>query len=289
MEAKKLRIITAAFLSMGIVVMALYTRLDNAGFFANVLQAVPQKDNVPLVESIAQKLGDSWRSSLTSHNTITPTTTGEDGTATSSTPDTLTDRFAQSLFEQYIRGKSIGLYNTTEKRKEFIATTVKNLTASIEETSIKKSDIAHNISTTATVATYIEAVAESMKSHSIQNEHELSIFNQALQTNDPEIIAKLDPIADVYTSILADLLVMPVPPALVQDHLVLINTIQSIRNSIQGMRQLYVDPMLATVRFSTYVPATESLKTVFESLQKRGQTEYFPDGSAGEYFMNIHL
>lgn len=94
---------------------------------------------------------------------------------------------------------------------------------------------------------------------SIPQEGELSIVEKALSAEDAEILKRLDPIIEIYDSVITEMLAIRVPPTMFEVHLTLVNSLAAISQSIRGMQQLISDPISGMASVGLYNYSTDLL------------------------------
>lgn len=196
----------------------------------------------------------------------TPTSTLESAEAYAP-PTTLTGKFSEAFFKDYMEGKIRG--EDFSDPTKLVGNAIQAIDANtqskrhtrLELTIIEDSDEA--------IREYGNQVASIIKTHSINNENEAVILQQALTANDPTILEKLSPIHNVYANIIADSLRISVPVSFVSKHLELLNAYETILTDIEAMQAAFGDPLYALARVRGY----ESDATIlFTALQTIGET-----------------
>lgn len=94
---------------------------------------------------------------------------------------------------------------------------------------------------------------------SIPQEGELAIVGEALSAEDAEILKRLDPIIEIYDSVITEMLAVRVPPQMFEAHLALVNSLATISQSIRGMQQLISDPISGMSSIGLYKYSTDLL------------------------------
>lgn len=291
MEAHKLRIQLALIAACTILLIALVVRINFAGGLATVFGGA---ETVPLVEpevteSISEKLQENWKASLQTYSTLKNDSQGATAVSAVNTDNTMTDTLVQELFMGYVQSKTKGQLSTNEARQEFAEEAATALLDSGEYSSYTASDIRVDTTGTLSPINYIEEVAQSLAEHSIKNEHELVIFNRALETEDPNTVAKLRPIAEVYVNVRKDLEVTSVPTVFTEEHLALLQSVDMLAVSISGMQRVYEDPTSALVHFTSYQRAAVQLSDALTSIQTKARRQGVSYGqgaqTAGAFFM----
>jgi hypothetical protein len=106
--------------------------------------------------------------------------------------------------------------------------------------------------------------------YSIESENEAVILKRALENNDKEEIKKLEPIITAYKNHLDKFLNVPVPQSATITHLKIINSFSLIASTIEGMRAVFSDPLIALNSVAVYQDNAQELGDSF-----LGSNEYF--------------
>lgn len=209
----------------------------------------PEREYIPVQDTDGDGTAD-WKKLLPrATNWLTASTTGTTTAATS----THTELFAKQTLEQLMNAGIYGAYgNNTDTILAYSNEFINKL--AVDEL-YTESDIivSQNTSETALRA-YGNRVAGITIENSVDREieSELSILNQATQTQDPESLADLMIIAAAYEQIVYDMLATQVPYTYTKEHLDLINTYNAILVDIRAMQQVFTDPLYALVRVKRY-------------------------------------
>lgn len=285
-EAGKFRVRIAAVCGVFVIGAALFSRFGGDGLLANVFQTIKNPDE-PIATTTQRVIPTEgeWQETLAKFGTINTATSTQGGENASTTPDTFTDSLAKTLFETYLRGKSMGMYSTTEERQDLAKKFAAGMLAYGAPVPYTEKDI--HIDAQTSLNTYIDAVMSAIFENTVDTEHELVIFHQAVTVEDPATLAKLDPIIEVYGKLLDDLLAMSVPKEAAETHVQLVNSIRGVYMGIRGMKQLYVDPSSALVHFAMYQRAVPNLTTALKATQKIGRDAHltYPEGTPGDYLL----
>ena len=81
---------------------------------------------------------------------------------------------------------------------------------------------------------------------------ELDILDRAMRTEDPTILAELEPLIAMYKTMRDQSLATPVPQPFLKEHLDLINVYHALYMNLSGLRQALDDPTLALLRIKRY-------------------------------------
>lgn len=182
---------------------------------------------------------------------------------------TITDKFAQSFFQDYILLRESGNLLSEGDKSALITSSVQDalsLDTSVLQYSISDFDISDDISSIA-VKNYGNILGGIILEHSFETDNELEIFNRSLLNNDPEEIKKLDPIIDGYKNILNDSLAVSVPQDATSEHIAFVQSIAAIGMSIENIRVIYIDPIRAIAGIGGYEQSVGMLRAAFQSME----------------------
>ncbi len=184
-----------------------------------------------------------------------PFTQNQDGLK-NAPPLTITDKFARDVFDQYMTAKQAngGTPLTTDEQRTIV---LKMLDASDDvlakiEYSRTDLNIAKN-SSSETIRAYGNELGRIIHTYSITAKDEGIILRDSIKDNDPELVKQLDPIIKSYQNLLSNFLKARIPANAVFIHLTLINSFSDIITTVQGMRNIYTDP-IATLQGAGHFP-----------------------------------
>ena len=196
------------------------------------------------------------KSSSTQSDTQTPYTP----------PTTLTGKFSQAFFEDYLDGKIKG--EDFSNPDAFIGDAVAAIEKNTQSKRHSRLELTIIPSSFESVYTYGNELSLFLKKHAIQNENEAVILQRALQANDPSILDALIPIHTVYTGIIIDLLGMPVPDTFVDEHIAFLNVCEALATDIEAMQSAFTDPLYALARVKNYEGDAKILVESFGNFAK---------------------
>ena len=199
-------------------------------------------------------------------------------------PTTLTGKFSEAFFQDYLQGKING--EDFSDPTAFIGNAVTAIEKNTQAKSHSRLELNVIQTTDDSVHTYGNDIARIIQSHSIDNENEAVILQKALATNDPEKLNELQPIHAVYANTLSDALTIPVPDALADEHIDFLNACEAILTDIEAMQVAFTDPLYSLARMKGYETDARallnSLKAIGASLSESG-TSYL-NSEPGAFF-----
>lgn len=185
-------------------------------------------------------------------------------------PSTLTERFSIKFFQDYLYSKG---FETFEESKDELAE------QAIENLKNEAQDIIYNIDdivldtddSTEAIRRYGNRIAEITIEYTdsgVGKYDEMSILQQAMDTNNPDRLADLDPIINTYQQYFEQTKATPVPPSLVRQHIDLINVYNAILGDLLAMRTMFEDPLLGLLRVKRYNDDVSGLIYVYYNIDR---------------------
>lgn len=181
-------------------------------------------------------------------------------------PQTVTDRLTHSAFGSYLsnrNGEALSAEDQTRLATEAARVAQQQLTDilySVGDLTIL------TVNDPETLSEYGTTILRIITAQTTPQDNELFILQRALQADNPELLKPLDPLQAGYDTLIKNLSAQAVPPALVNEHLALLNASVAIHNDIVAMRNVFEDGVPALVRVQRYLDDVELLKASIESL-----------------------
>lgn len=221
------------------------------------------------------------------HTTVMATATSTDEAYVP--PDTLTGQFAERFFEDLVR-TSAGRELSEEEQIALVNESISTLATQVIPELYTRADI--QIVSTNTLAdhrTYGNAVAEILLRNSIQNENELVIMERAATNDDPRELATLEPIANAYADMVADMLTLTTPSAFAQEQVNLLNMLALIESDIRAMRHTESDPLNALVHTQRYPDDATGLYHALDALRTKLESAgiAYTSGEPGMFLFSL--
>lgn len=263
--SSRVRIVGAIFLGVIIIGGAFYLR--NAREYEKaLLGGIAVSDVSPRREVAA----GNWEASLRTLTLARASTTAGRvlGTDVDYEADTVTERFAQSFFEQYLASDAVGAL-TPENQEAFLTDSLKTLAPEVTDTLFTSQDIRTTESSPEAVRAYGNILSEITTRHSgVSSENELAIFARAVAGGDTasQDFKTLTNIATAYKNVLTDTLNVSAPSEFRDEHLALVNAYLAIHNDIAAMADAQNDPLYALVRTKRYDADVQALYALFTDI-----------------------
>ncbi len=284
MEARTLKIAAAGCFAVGVLATSFATRFDIGGLAANVFTTLGVPTEEVSTSTTPVPLSDNWKSSLGMYATITPTAASS---SVAQATTTVTDAFAQALFEAYMVNRAQGNITSSGDRVALAQQYVQALGASLTEAPFTQGDV--HVSGDLPVATYIASIASILSAHNGKHEHELTLFKRLSEKETPADHEQIAGIAALYAGMETDLSKTAAPTVLASSHLNFLNAIRGIKSGIADMALIGTDPIRGAVGLERYTNAVQMLRTALAEIQIQGRIENvsFPKGTAADRLMNI--
>jgi len=181
-------------------------------------------------------------------------------------PKTITDQMGIQLLQTILEAKGRG--GAGADKKQIIADTAQIMKeTAIKDTVYTAKDITIIPSSPDAIRTYANTLASILINNDIPNtENELDIFRHAMDSHNPNELAKLDPLINVYKNMRDQTLATPVPQGFEKQHLDLINVYQAIFAGMSDMKLGFSDPVVALLRIKRYPDDAKGLGNALSSM-----------------------
>lgn len=254
-------------LIVGAVIISgsLYVSASNTNIEGEVTaQPAPEKQYIKPVDSDGDGI-DDWAEELLADRAVISAQLNPDEPYAA--PSTLTEKFSVSFFQQYLYAKGLGDFSYD--RDELVAKATEVLKREATDRVYDYNDIIlSERDDISAIHAYGNRMAEIVLNYSNPpGDDEVSIVQKAMNQNDPERLAELDPIIESYKNYLEQTLITPAPPSLKREHVDIINVYNAILNDLMAMRQTFDDPLLGLLRLKRYNEDVEGLAYVAFNLE----------------------
>jgi hypothetical protein len=221
-------------------------------------------------EAIAQGLVKPKFATATSTPIDTASIPGTD-----SGPETITDRFARKLFEEYL-SQAGAAQPTPEQIASFVEQGVKDLTENqAVPDSFSKNQVNVSGSGPEALRAYAVALETALAARTVMiNKSEVEYFSDAVQRDDAEALAQVKRIGEMYTATAKTYVAVPVPLEAAGPHLAVANAFARLGVDISDLATMKSDPLRAYFGLAKYqqdalllISALDALHKVYESEQ----------------------
>lgn len=214
------------------------------------------------------------------------------GSTTPFVADTETEKFAVSFFEEVLQ--THGGKNLSEEEKKAIYEKSLRQFSSLNTAKLYlRKDINITLDNNAdSIRAYgndAGRVIVEAGNNPKRVEAELIILGRALEAEDETMLRDLTVIQDGYDAMIARLLLVPVPESLIDEHLLLINSMQAIRDDVDGFMKAFDDPLVAFLRTKRYGSDIAGLTTAIEGIRTSLEKESIVYGNIenGSFFFSL--
>ncbi len=230
-----------------------------------VVAAAPERNYIESTDSDGDGVKD-WEESLGSR--FVEIATNESSSTLSGTrapytaPTTLTGKFSEAFFEDYLDGKVKG--EDFSNPEAFIGNAVTAIEKNTQSLKHSRLELTIVPSTFETANAYGNELATIMQNNKSDVGDEIDIMQKALDAHDPALLGQLTPIMSMYTNTIADAQKMNVPEAFVNAHIAFLDACEALSADIHAMQIAFDDPLYAIARVQKY---NEDKKSLYLSLK----------------------
>lgn len=180
---------------------------------------------------------------------------------------TETDKFSRELFAKYLAAKRDGSNVTADDYNKFLLDTIANSPEGTSTQIYKEADFTKIDETKTSLRAYGNALGKisTEKSKEFPG-NELTIFDDAINKNDPKILKTLDSPINRYKGIRDGMIAMPVPSGLAPIHTKIVNLLDIMITGIENMKYVLSDPVKALNGVSLYPNAVGYFVTAMNEL-----------------------
>ena len=214
-----------------------------------------------------------WKEALAAEQSVSLDTIS---TSTPYDPETKTGKVLKSITEKYLETKATN-GDVSYDLAGLLSAAENDLASSSMSQIYQMSDFnLTNRSDETTLRQYGNEVVNAVIDHPLPTgtRNELEILSDALINDDETILKELDPIIYSYQATIADMLLMPVPEVMANEHLALTNVYQALLEDIQAFRAVFTDAVPSLLRTRRYPTDNVALYTtitnVYEKLDRLG-------------------
>jgi hypothetical protein len=167
---------------------------------------------------------------------------------------TLTDQISKDFFAQYLIVKKNSGTVTTQDTVQIVQNTLKlPQYTQVSTVTYKMSNLNIDTQNTKTPAQYsadLNAIITKEKPQNPQDGYK--IVAEAIKSNKPDTLKKLDPMITTYKAVISDLVELPVTKEAATLHLTLLNSVSNLLSDLEALRVTFDDPVKAFPAVSQY-------------------------------------
>ncbi len=256
-------------LAVGIVIILGALNVSNATSSdmsgSAIVAAAPERNYIESTDSDGDGVKD-WEESLgtrfveiaTSKSSSTPSGTSAPYTP----PTTLTGKFSEAFFKDYLDGKVKG--EDFSNPEAFIGNAVTAIEKNTQSPKHSRLELTIVPTTFEIANAYGNELATIMHANKSHVGNEIDILQKALDTHDSAPLAQLTPVMNMYIETIIDAQKMTVPEAFVDTHIAFLNACEALVTDIHAMQIAFDDPLYAIARVQKY---NEDKKALYLSLK----------------------
>lgn len=180
-------------------------------------------------------------------------------------PDTLTADYGSAIAQEVMRAEFEG---ASEAEVEAVRKAVnKRIMNEMRDDLYTVADLSITRDSDTAIRTYGNTAITIVRDNPITNPStELDLLRRGLRLDDETAFQELSEIASVYASLRDEYLNTPVPAALADAHLKLVNSYNIMHHSVMDMAQANDDPLRAYLRSEQFAGDTRSLLQAYQNM-----------------------
>jgi hypothetical protein len=202
-------------------------------------------------------------------------------------PTSITDTLGIQLFQNFLQAKGRGNVGPTTDQVVTDAAELLRTTA-VQDYIYKADQILVVARDDNSIRTYANTLGQILINNNVSGaEDELVIIDRALRTENIDELNKLDPLISMYKNMRDQTLATPVPAGFEKQHLDLINVYQAVYATLDGMKLVFADPVVALLRVQRYQDDATGLAIALQNMYRSLQPydSLFSDTDPGLVFI----
>lgn len=194
---------------------------------------------------------------------------------------TLTDRFGQTIFTNYLELRQANLLNNDKLVNQATENTITSSINTVRPKTYTATDVRTTTDTATSRAAYSATIVDVISMYDFKT-GEADILQEYISGNDPQTLHRLDPITARYKQMTSSLLSTPVPASLIKGHVQLLNAVGNLGAASAQLRVSDTDTMQGLVGVALHTQGAQgminAMKTLHEAFVANG-TDFAPDQS----------
>ncbi len=249
-----IRIGGAVLCGVALIAIAFYARTgDEAISQAALVIQAPEKNHIREIDADQNGTPD-WEDEISKNiiPSVSASSTLLAGVASYTPPTTFTGKFAVAFFQDYMSRKGSG--ESFEDPTAFIDTAVEAIEQNTESKRHSRLELTIIPVSEESMRMYANEIFRIVGMYPADNSGDGNgqTLLKALQTNDRELIEKLQPSIDAYETMIKEMLAVPTPVNLIDVHLGFINGYEAVRFDLVAMKGMFEDPLFGLARANRY-------------------------------------
>lgn len=248
---------------VAIIVVAFYVNSKNIPEIGTTIDISSKNENLIITSTSTDWKKQFLSSSPYGKNIVSAEKKVEDE------PLTLTDTFGRNFLTNFITLQQAGAATDKTSVQNAIDQTLQNTfdNASSLKTYEMKDVVISNDITTIKLKNYGNIIGGALINYST-NTNAPSIADEALSTDNLDSLSKIDPIISSYKKIIDVMKSTPVPISIAQYHLNILNAINTLLYSAQGLRNIQTDPMQGMIALGVYSSAQDLMMSGMQNIHR---------------------
>lgn len=177
------------------------------------------------------------------------------------------DIVSREFFEKFLELRQLGVADDPLNQQELVNQTLENIAVTRPKVYTSVNIITKTDSSRDAIRIYGNVVGDIFKKNTIQSRNEGVIAKEALEKQDPKILAEMDPIIASYKKVLNELLKVEVPRSMTTIHVDLVNAMSITVFTVESLRKSSTDPLTAIQGASLYLDAVNSLRNAMNAIK----------------------
>lgn len=249
--------------------------------------AINYASNLVVGQKVSIPENSNWQNEL---GKVVPATQTDQNTEATTSGQTLTDTVSTSLMSNYLAMQQSGTLDSTSAQKliDQSASYVDQASGQVPQITQQDLNVIPN-NGAQSISDYGENLGNILRNNKSKGgKNEITIINQAVQSNDPTKMAELNSVIAVYDKTLNELLEMPVPKVFVKVHLGMVNAANTMIYGLKKSETFFSDPMNGLISLQWYQSGITTLSQALQSIRDfiKLNKIIYKQGSGGYYLMN---
>lgn len=188
--------------------------------------------------------------------------------AVENTTLTPTEKLGRDMFAQYLSLKQSGVTFDEQTTDTFVNELIQKMAGDMTyKVYTEKSISTASQDNPETIKNYGNALSESVRKNSSENENELIIFSRFVDSGDKKELLKLMPIITSYKGMINGMLALSVPKSALEAHLEFVNALSLVLKSLENMMSAEPDPLISVITIERHLVAAQQLQDSLNKLQ----------------------
>lgn len=198
----------------------------------------------------------------------------------STAPTTATDLLGQDFITNYAQLEQAGLDTDSQSADTAMGNVLSDTVSNLSSPTIYTLNDIHVIQSDdpAILQAYGNVIVSTLSQY-MPKQNEAAVADSALQSGDMSTLKQIDPVITDYQMMLKILLSTPVPEAVAQYHLDLVNGTSIALSNAESFRKLDIDPVQSVGAVSLEVTGIQDMQAAFSNMENYFSSVGVPFGS----------